>query len=572
MPNQTIKIFIASSSELQDDRNDFRNFIADESTRLNKSGISLDLVRWETEENAISRTRLQDEYNNAIRDCDMIVFLVFSKVGKFTLEEFDTALLAFKENPKLKIWTYFKNAPLYPESIVEEDIKTLFSFKQKLRELGHFRTKYTNIYDLKFQFKNELEKVLPGVVSPATTVAETKDENGTPANTNNTKPVNYVFNELLSRRVLTAIRIYNEEAKRILDSVARTVLDKDTQLAFNARAQQNITSSFVGILGIQLRKLMAIGKEEMSAKKMSEYLKNCHLTAKRALQLLSFTLISKLWDNRKDKNYTLSPEQTTICVNFFEDGFDMDIHYLVNLLQTLVAIFEDNQLDFPITELTQFVPNLQPGTGFLSACARLQEIKGLLDQPDLTETDCLNAEEQLSIFLECLNFMVNYRMVSIKNIGYFEMRNTKPHYLYNFTSLGIDNKSNTNQDKINYAETPTNTDAIMLFKGGNKQNLNLFPFIIDANALAFEGGAKICFYSYNDNGSLSYSFLEDSSIVSITNNQTLKQGGNINDLLRDPQKFKAMRFDDVCNLFEEAKRVITGVGADNYDNSNDSPF
>jgi internalin A len=39
----------------------------------------------------MSETRLQDECNKAIRDCDIFVSLFLTKTGKFTEEEFDVS-------------------------------------------------------------------------------------------------------------------------------------------------------------------------------------------------------------------------------------------------------------------------------------------------------------------------------------------------------------------------------------------------------------------------------------------------------------------------------------------------
>ena len=58
----------------------------------------------------MSETRLQDEYNREIVTCDILVCLFFTKTGKFTEEEFDTAYRRFKETGKPQIFTYFKNA------------------------------------------------------------------------------------------------------------------------------------------------------------------------------------------------------------------------------------------------------------------------------------------------------------------------------------------------------------------------------------------------------------------------------------------------------------------------------
>ena len=53
----------------------------------------------------MSRTRLQDEYNKAIQECDIFVSLFFTKVGKYTKEEFETAFQHFQETNKPKVYT-----------------------------------------------------------------------------------------------------------------------------------------------------------------------------------------------------------------------------------------------------------------------------------------------------------------------------------------------------------------------------------------------------------------------------------------------------------------------------------
>ena len=60
----------------------------------------------------MSETRLQDEYNKAIRACDVFVSLFFTKTGKFTEEEFDAAHEQFKSSGRPLIYTYFKNADI----------------------------------------------------------------------------------------------------------------------------------------------------------------------------------------------------------------------------------------------------------------------------------------------------------------------------------------------------------------------------------------------------------------------------------------------------------------------------
>ena len=561
MSLKTIKIFIASSSELKADREEFRNFISVENERLIEQGTYLQIVQWEYFLDAISDTRLQSEYNKAIRESDIVLCLFFTKVGKYTAEEFDTAYQVFKETGKPLIWTYFKDAPINAGAITEE-FSTLIAFKKKIGELGHFHTVYNNIDNLKYQFRNQLDKILPKIVQQNENIIKT-DETKTSLNRSETEK--NIFNEKLVKRLIEAIQIYSPRAKKFLENAARMATDWETQTRFSDPAKEIIAFSFVGVLGIQLRKLMAIGKEKSSENKIRKYLENCQLTSKRALQLLCFALISKLWDYKKDNNYTLSPDQATTCKNFFDDEFELDINGFTNLLKTLIDVFTGNKLEFPIPELDEFKVIFDAQRHFVMACTQLQAIDKLLDKSSFTIADCSEAENNLTTVLETLKFLANYKMVSIKSIGYLEMRNSKPHYLYNYTALGIDIKSsNVNQERISYAETPINTDAVLLYKGSYQQNLNLFPFVIDINALAFEGGAKICFYACHDNadGSLNYNFLEDNSIVNIADTGTLKSGTDINELLMDPKKRKDMKFDSVFTLFQEAKKAVTGIEED----------
>ena len=160
--NQTIRIFLASSAELKSDREQFEIFISRKKDEYIEKRIYLKLVLWENFLDAMSATRLQDEYNKAIAECDIFVSLFHTKVGKYTEEEFFKALTTFKENNKLFIYTYFKNTPPSGMSeIREDDILSLFNFKKKLRELGHFPTIYADINDLKYQFEQQLIKLNP---------------------------------------------------------------------------------------------------------------------------------------------------------------------------------------------------------------------------------------------------------------------------------------------------------------------------------------------------------------------------------------------------------------------------
>jgi len=157
---RTLRVFLASSSELREDRDAFDLDLRQQNDRLAKEGVYLKVVRWEHFLDAISETRLQDEYNRAIEQCDVFVSLFFTKAGKFTQEEFDTAYGRFKATDKPRIYTFFKDALVNTGSMKPGDLNSRWAFEEKLQKLGHFKTSYENIEHLKRQFRDQLDLLL----------------------------------------------------------------------------------------------------------------------------------------------------------------------------------------------------------------------------------------------------------------------------------------------------------------------------------------------------------------------------------------------------------------------------
>ncbi|MDP3589674.1 MAG: COR domain-containing protein, partial [Methylobacter sp.] len=153
------KIFLASSSELKVDREQFEIFINRKNKVLIDKGIFLELVLWEDFLDAMSATRLQDEYNKAVRECDIFLMLFCTKVGKYTGEEFSSAFGQFEVSKKPFIFTYFKESAISTTDLNRDDVQSLFQFKDKLNSLGHFPTIYKSVEDLQLKFTQQLDKL-----------------------------------------------------------------------------------------------------------------------------------------------------------------------------------------------------------------------------------------------------------------------------------------------------------------------------------------------------------------------------------------------------------------------------
>lgn len=157
---QTQEIFLASSSELKEDRKEFEIFVNRKNKEWVDKGVFLKLIVWEDFLDALSPTRLQDEYNKEIRQCDLFVMLFFTKVGKYTAEEFETAFGQFQATRKPFIFTYFKDAEISTGSANRNDLTSLWAFQDKLNELGHFQTVFKNTEGLLLHFNQQLDKLV----------------------------------------------------------------------------------------------------------------------------------------------------------------------------------------------------------------------------------------------------------------------------------------------------------------------------------------------------------------------------------------------------------------------------
>ena len=152
---KTIKIFLASSEELDNDRIAFGNLVRRLDDMYERRGIRIKLFEWEDYDSAFNDRRKQDEYNDYVRNSDIFLALFHKKAGKFTLEEFDVASEEFKEHASPKVYTYCKD--LQPDEVESTE---LAEFKKRLfDEMGHYWCRYDCRESLQLQFVMQLQLV-----------------------------------------------------------------------------------------------------------------------------------------------------------------------------------------------------------------------------------------------------------------------------------------------------------------------------------------------------------------------------------------------------------------------------
>lgn len=179
---QRIKVTLGCSGELKADREHLEQFVHRKNKQWTKHNIFLELVMWEDFDNQMVPTGLQNEYNKAVQEGDIFLMLYHTKVGKFTLQEFETAVACNHAHGRPIIYVFVKKTepPRFPET--DRDAESLIAFRGRLDALGHFPTVYRNSEDLLLQFSGQLERLLEvGKLPP-------KDLGGHPSPLRNNAP------------------------------------------------------------------------------------------------------------------------------------------------------------------------------------------------------------------------------------------------------------------------------------------------------------------------------------------------------------------------------------------------
>ena len=155
----TKKIFLASSSELKDDRDEFEIFINRKNKEWKGRGVFLELVIWKT---FSTRCRQPDRRTNTTRPfASAISSSCCSTPRSASLPKRNstTTLAQVRATNKPLIFTYFKDVQPSTASANQDDLMSLWAFQKKLKAVGHFQTAYQNADALKLHFNQQLERL-----------------------------------------------------------------------------------------------------------------------------------------------------------------------------------------------------------------------------------------------------------------------------------------------------------------------------------------------------------------------------------------------------------------------------
>lgn len=385
------------------------------------------------------------------------------------------------------------------------------------------------------------------------------------------------FNMYLCRKLTEALGPFSADASDFLKNMREADKgDWETQVRYTRKANRYIISGYVGVVGMLLQKVISSGIDAFNSNNAKDYIDTCIATTTRTLQLLCFTFISKLWDYKKDNNFETSRELTNVLDNFFNAEIELNIQDYVELLEALVIIFNTQKINYPFSEFDNNC--LQHNSSFKRSCKNLELIKSKLDAGQLVYAIAFEAENELTEFLSVVSFLANYKMVSLKDITYNIIRNGEVQYIHSYTFLGVDSDDKLFSSKFKYDSRPISNDAVYIYKDNYFEGVNLFPFIVDVNALTNEMEVKICFYTYFEerkkkliysdinkiasDKNIDHKDIGDPSQVAIQFNSEVDKhlesdpDRDITVMVTDTEKFKTLQLNVVYKIFQIAHRAI----------------
>ncbi len=153
-PMKTIKVFIASSEELEFERDKFSDLVLQLNRILKARNIEIQPEKWEWLDDSMGPLHKQEEYNHVLKTCEMCLVLYWTRFGEYTKSELDTAYTELCAGRKpYKLYVYFKDS----DAITPE----LQTFKDSFStDYGHFFCRFENVDTLRLRFLLQFERYL----------------------------------------------------------------------------------------------------------------------------------------------------------------------------------------------------------------------------------------------------------------------------------------------------------------------------------------------------------------------------------------------------------------------------
>ena len=239
------------------------------------------------------------------------------------------------------------------------------------------------------------------------------------------------------------------------------------------------------------------------------------------MQLMSFILISQLWDYLFENKKLVLPDALKIALEVLLTTPSSKLAYAdyIAVIRGIRVLLTDAGVPIFVSELHGLADAFNNEPKFIDAHKRMEELRHTLGQSTaLSPEQLLNfntkAEEDIGDILSHMTFICKYKMVAIKDIDLIKYRHSPASY--RMRRAYLDNITSTLLTETQDTKSFADVQSVVLIKdeANFDKYLNLSPFIFDENSLLEKSGqARLFMFSscnFQD-GTLDFRFLEDPS-------------------------------------------------------------
>lgn len=289
-----------------------------------------------------------------------------------------------------------------------------------------------------------------------------------------------------------------------------------TEASFN-RKRSAILLALPLPVSEQLRKLFAIRKPGEGAQIFFDQLGHHRLrqlviTYQTVAELLLFAHLAQLWDVvvKQQKNDIPKPYHQALISFFFAARNERKNYLYFQLIGFINELFDRFGVTNFLSEFSEVSEALQPGTELDQAISFFHRVNRMILEADggtITVEEviplCIEAEKKLAVIFTHFAFLANYKMTSVKSIGWFRYRHQElPSFKLTMVELAPprENFQDLEEKTESRSEALHNSSVYLSRTDRAEDHLNLTPFVIDQHAFGQPKQrnaplTKICYFS-----------------------------------------------------------------------------
>ena len=323
-----------------------------------------------------------------------------------------------------------------------------------------------------------------------------------------------VVNDILIDIICEELAAYN---KNLDEELNKEILDIPS-------IKREIIDVFPTPIGEQLRILFTRSNNSKELDDMEFFnvsrLKQIAVTYRTTLQFISFIMLSQLWDSKyQNKSLKISKDQLAVFKIFFDLNSNTYLDFdHATLINTIGEIFDKGQITCFIEELKSFKISPEQDEKLFQANQFMIDLQSKLlkENVDINQIEdlCIKAEGYLGELIKKTAFLVNYKLITIKNIEIIKRRHESVRYkhkqiiLNRALTVATTGVAEVGVELDNFSD---NKSVVFMKVDNNEINdfLNLSPFIIDENALIGNLSSKIFLFIYLGDDAYYYQFMNN---------------------------------------------------------------